>query len=119
MKKYVFYVSMCLAFMKFTVEEFLAKLPLPADEKWRNGVPFTTAFKKGNVSVEFFAPRGTDYQTFHEEDEFYFIVRGSGELIIENERYNCEIGDAFFVPAKAAHHFENFTDGFATWAIFF
>ena len=105
--------------MKFTVEEFLSKLPLPADGKWKNGVPFTTAFKQGNVSLEFFAPRGTDYQTFHEEDEFYFIARGSGELIVKEERFSCTVGDSFFVPAKVPHHFENFSDDFAAWVVFF
>ena len=104
--------------MKFTIDEFSAKLPLPADEKWKDGVYFTTAFRQGNVSLEFFAPRGTDYQTFHEEDEFYFIVKGTGVLVIENERFECAVGDAFFVPAKTAHHFENFTEDFATWAMF-
>ncbi len=104
--------------MKFTAEEFLSKLPLPADEKWKDGVYFTTALKQGNVSLEFFAPSGIDYQTFHEE-EFYFIVRGRGELIIEEERFSCASGDAFFVPVKAVHHFENFTDDFATWVVFF
>jgi mannose-6-phosphate isomerase-like protein (cupin superfamily) len=105
--------------MKFTAEEFLARLPLPADEKWKNGVPFITAFKRGNVSLEFFAPRGTDFQTFHEEDEFYFIVKGSGELVIEEKRFACKTGEAFFVPANVPHHFENFTDDFATWVVFF
>ena len=105
--------------MKFTIEEFLNRLPLPADEKWKDGVLDVEPFQKGNVRLVFFAPRGTDYQTFHEEDEFYFVVGGKGELIIEDERFSCETGDAFFVPAKAAHHFENFTDDFATWAIFF
>lgn len=105
--------------MKWTIEEFLAKLPLPADEKWIGGVSFTTAFKKKAVSLEFFAPRGTDYQTFHDEDEFYFVVRGSGELLIESERFACEVGDALFVTAKAIHHFENFTEDFAVWVVFF
>ncbi len=105
--------------MKFTVEEFLAKLPLPANEKWREGVFDVEAIRKENVLLVFFAPRGTDYQTFHEEDEFYFVACGSGELIIENERFDCKVGDAFFVPAKKEHHFENFSDDFATWAIFF
>jgi mannose-6-phosphate isomerase-like protein (cupin superfamily) len=105
--------------MKFTIDEFLSKLPLPADEKWKEGVFDVEPFKKGNVSLVFFAPRGTDYQTFHDEDEFYFIARGLGELVIENTRFDCETGDAFFVPAKATHHFENFTEDFVTWAIFF
>ncbi len=105
--------------MKFTIDEFLAKLPLPANAKWKDGVFDVEAFKKGNVSLVFFAPRLTDYQTFHEEDEFYFIVRGRGEIVIEGEKFACELGDVFFVPAKVAHHFENFTEDFATWAIFF
>lgn len=105
--------------MKFTIEEFLEKLPLPANEKWRDGVFDIEPFKKKNITLVFFAPRGRDYQTFHDEDEFYFIARGSGELIIENERFPCETGEALFVPAKKEHHFENFTEDFATWAIFF
>ena len=105
--------------MKFTVDEFLPKLPLPADKKWKEGVWDIEPFRKENVSLVFFAPRGIDYQTSHDEDEFYFIVRGNGELIINDERFACEIGDIFFVAARVPHHFENFTDNFATWAVFF
>jgi mannose-6-phosphate isomerase-like protein (cupin superfamily) len=105
--------------MKFTIEEFLQKLPLPGNDKWKGGVWDVEPFKKGNVTLVFFAPRETDYQTFHEEDEFYFIARGSGALVIENERFDCAVGDAFFVPAKTYHHFENMSDDFATWAVFF
>ena len=105
--------------MKFTVEEFLEKLPLPANETWKDGVYFTTAFQREGVSLEFFAPHGTDYQTLHDEDEFYFVVRGKSELIVENERFPCDMGDCFFVAAQKKHHFENISDDFATWAIFF
>lgn len=105
--------------MKFTIDEMLEKLPLPANEKWKEGVWDVESFRKGSVSLIMFAPRGTDYQTFHEEDEFYFIMRGKGELVIEEERFPCEAGDALFVPAKKHHHFENFTEDFATWAVFF
>ena len=100
--------------MKFTIDEFLSRLPLPADEKWKNGVFDIEPFKKGNVKLVFFAPRGDDFQTFHEEDEFYFVVRGTGELIIEQETFSCQAGDVFFVPAQAHHHFENFSADFAT-----
>ncbi len=105
--------------MKFTPEMFLAKLPLPADEKWKDGVWDIEPLKIGNVTLVFFAPRGSDYQTFHEEDEFYFVARGSGELLIENAKFSCEAGDAFFVAANKKHHFENFTENFAVWAVFF
>lgn len=105
--------------MKFTVEEFLAKLPLPPNDKWKDGVWFIEPFKKGKIKLELFAPRGKDYQTPHDEDEFYFIVRGSGTLIIDGEANTCAAGDAFFVPARVPHHFENFSDDFATWVVFF
>ena len=105
--------------MKYTIEEMMAKLPMPANEKWKEGVWDLEPFKKGEVTLVFFAPRRTDYQTSHEEDEFYFIARGSGEIRIDGERFKCETGDAFFVAAHVAHRFENFSDDFATWAIFF
>lgn len=105
--------------MKFTIDEYLAQLPLEADDKWKDGVWDIEPFEKKGVRLVFFAPRGTDHQTFHDEDEFYFIARGSAEIVVDGDRSKCEEGDAFFVPSKAHHHFENFSNDFATWAVFF
>jgi mannose-6-phosphate isomerase-like protein (cupin superfamily) len=105
--------------MKFTIEEVLAKLPSPATDKWKDGVWDIEPFQKNGVKLVFFAPRGTDYQTFHEEDEFYFIARGNGKLVIDGESFDFTAGDTFFVAARVPHRFEEFTNDFATWAIFF
>jgi len=105
--------------MKFTVDEFISQLPLPANDKWKDGVWDIEPFEIGNVRLVFFAPRGVDYQTFHDEDEFYFIAAGTAELIIREERRACTAGDAFFVAAKMPHHFERMSGDFASWAIFF
>ena len=105
--------------MKFTIAEFLEKLPLEANGKWKEGVWDIEPFRKGHVSLVFFAPKGQDYQTFHDEDEFYFIVRGNGSLIIDGVSKAFQAGDVFFVPARVPHRFENFSDDFATWAVFF
>jgi len=105
--------------MKFTIDEVRAKLPLAANEKWKNGVWDVEPFAKDGVKLVFFAPKGKDYQTFHDEDEFYFIARGNGRLIVDGAVNSFIAGDVFFVPAKVPHHFENFSDDFATWAIFF
>lgn len=105
--------------MKFTVDELLTQLPLPANDKWKQGVWDVEPFKKGRVTLVFFAPRNVDYQTSHDEDEFYFIVRGSGEIVIGDDRFDCAAGDAFFVAAGVEHRFENFTEDLATWAVFF
>jgi mannose-6-phosphate isomerase-like protein (cupin superfamily) len=110
---------MLLKQMKFTIDELLAKLPLPVTEKWKDGVWDVEPFEKKGVKLVFFAPQGTDYQTFHEEDEFYFIARGKGKLLIAGEAFEFVSGDVFFVPARVPHHFEDFTADFATWAVFF
>ena len=105
--------------MKFASVEFLEKLPLPADEKWKDGVWFIEAFSKDDFKLEFFALRGVDYQTPHSQDEFYIIIGGTANLIKEDETINCQTGDALFVAAGAKHHFENISDDFAAWVIFF
>jgi mannose-6-phosphate isomerase-like protein (cupin superfamily) len=105
--------------MKFTIDEMQARLPLPATEKWKDGVFDLEPFEKAGVKLVFFAPRERDYQTSHDEDEFYFIVRGSGEIVISGERHAFEAGDVFFVAGGVEHRFEGFSEDFATWAIFF
>lgn len=105
--------------MKFSAEEILRELPLPANEKWKDGVWFKEIFKQGAFELEFFAPRRGDYQTPHEKDEFYLIISGNADLIKQYETVNCKTGDAVFVAAGEAHHFENISDDFATWVIFF
>lgn len=105
--------------MKFTLDELSRKLSLMADDKWKDGVWDVEPFSKNGLTLVFFAPRGIDYQTHHDKDEFYFIARGSGELVLSGERITCSAGDALFVEAFREHHFENFTDDFAAWAVFF
>ena len=53
--------------MKFTIEELLSRLPLPANAKWKDGVWDLEPFEKKGVRLVFFAPRGTDHQTAHDE----------------------------------------------------
>ena len=105
--------------MKFTIDKSLKKLPLPATEKWKDGIWDLEPFEKDGVRLVFFAPRGRDFQTEHDDDEFYFIARGSGKLVMDGEALDCTAGEAFFVAAGVPHHFKDFTDDFATWAVFF
>jgi mannose-6-phosphate isomerase-like protein (cupin superfamily) len=105
--------------MKFTIDDLFAELPLPANDKWKEGVWDLEPFEKNGVKLVFFAPRGVDHQTSHAEDEFYFIARGSGKIVIAGETFECATGDAFFVERNVEHHFEDFSGDFATWAIFF
>jgi mannose-6-phosphate isomerase-like protein (cupin superfamily) len=101
-----------------TAEELLARLPGKVTPQWPEGERFTTAFAHGTMSVEFYAPRGHDPQTPHEQDELYFPVSGSATLRIGSARYPARPGTVHFVPAGVDHRFEEFSPDFATWVVF-
>lgn len=82
------------------------------------GPRYVTVFQHGLLELEYYAPSGTDPQKPHTRDEMYFIVAGRGWFVNGGERQRCGPGDVFYVPAGVAHRFEDFTDDFATWAIF-
>lgn len=72
-----------------------------------------------SMQVKFYAPRGTDEQTPHTRDELYVVARGSGTFVSGDRRHPFGAGDVLFVPAGVEHRFEDFTDDFATWVIFY
>lgn len=104
--------------MKFSPQDLMKKLPLPATRKWPEGVWDVDAFQHGSMSLILYCPHGKDYQTPHDQDELYFIVKGTGVLVIENQDYSFNEGDALFVPANIRHHFERFSDDLTVWAVF-
>ena len=81
--------------------------------------PFTVLMKHGTMSVEYFAPLKTDTQSPHQQDELYVIARGHGQFNRNGEMIEYKAGDVLFVPAGMEHRFENFSDDFATWVIFY
>src|SRR5260370_41032781 len=81
--------------------------------------PFIVLFKRGDFSVELFAPRGTDTQQPHDQDEAYIVASGSGTFRRGKERVPFQPGDFLFVAASVPHRFEKFTDDFQTWVLFF
>ena len=110
--------------MKATLQETFARIPRhrPGGSAAPMGEPrpaFVEAFARGTMSVELYAPRGTDPQKPHPRDELYFIVSGRGEFVHGERRDTFGPGDAFFVPAFMEHRFENFSDDFATWVVFY
>lgn len=73
----------------------------------------------GSMRVEIYAPQVQDRQLPHPQDELYVIHAGHGELLIGDKRHLCSVGDAFFVAAGTVHRFENFSDDFVTWVVFY
>ncbi|MGH8061706.1 MAG: cupin domain-containing protein [Pseudoxanthomonas sp.] len=82
-------------------------------------LPFAELFAHGSLSVEIYRPVGVDEQTPHTRDEIYVVVSGNGEFVNGGVRRPFEVGELLFVAAGIEHRFENFSDDFATWAIFY
>ncbi len=80
---------------------------------------FVELLRHGSLVVELYAPRGTDGQQPHSRDELYVIASGHGEFVLEGERRPFAPGDLIFVPARARHRFERFSDDFAAWVAFY
>ena len=98
---------------RFTVEEALARLPSP------EGKRFATVFKHGSLLVEIYAPRGTDPQQPHTRDEAYIVIQGQGDFVCDETRQPFGPGDFLFAPAGVPHRFEDFSEDFAVWVLFY
>jgi mannose-6-phosphate isomerase-like protein (cupin superfamily) len=81
--------------------------------------PFIRLLHHGELEVEYYKPDKVDKQLPHDKDELYVIASGSGQFIREENRYVVKEKDVLFVKAGQKHRFENFTDDFATWVIFY
>jgi quercetin dioxygenase-like cupin family protein len=73
----------------------------------------------GTLELRYYAPRGADNQTPHTQDEIYIVASGQGSFVRAGERVSFQPGDALFVAAGVEHRFEDFSDDFATWVIFY
>lgn len=100
------------------MEELLARLPGPVTADWPMGERFVQALAHGSMSVELYAPVGSDPQSPHVQDELYFVHSGHGVFRLGSERHAFAPGTCFFVPAGMEHRFESFSEGFSTWVVF-
>jgi mannose-6-phosphate isomerase-like protein (cupin superfamily) len=83
------------------------------------GRAFVELFQHGSLSVELYRPKGQDLQKPHTRDEVYVVISGSGYFMNGGERRPFGPGELLFVPASAVHRFEEFSEDFATWVIFY
>jgi mannose-6-phosphate isomerase-like protein (cupin superfamily) len=98
---------------RFTVTDALTKIPGP------DARHFATLFTHGTLTLEIYAPRGTDPQQPHTRDELYAVISGSGTFVNGPDRHPFGPGDVLFVPAGVVHRFVDVTDDFATWVMFY
>jgi mannose-6-phosphate isomerase-like protein (cupin superfamily) len=93
--------------------DFLGRIPTP------HGRRFTRVFEHGSLTVELYAPRGTDPQQPHTRDEVYVVISGHGTFVSGDSRQPFEPTDFLFVPAGVPHRFEEFSDDVLVWVIFY
>ncbi len=83
------------------------------------GEPYAVGRWHGSMELGFYAPAGSDPQQPHTQDELYFVASGSGRFVCGDEAVEFGPGDALFVAAGVTHRFEEFTDDFAAWVVFY
>ena len=91
----------------------LKAIPAPDGQRFRE------LFRHGSLHVEIYRPEGTDPQTPHTRDEAYVVIAGTGTFVIDTSRLPFGPGDFLFAPARAAHRFEDFSEDFAVWVLFY
>ena len=117
----------------------LPRLRIASNEASRIAVPpgqlSALLMSHGSMELRWYAPQGMDPQTPHDRDELYFIVSGTAVFVRAEdsarigddlslslrgeERVAVAPGDALFVSAGTAHHFEAPSGDFGAWIVFY
>lgn len=96
-----------------TPGEALERLPGPQGER------SVSLFEHGSLVVKLYAPRGSDPQTPHSQDEVYVVAQGSGAFVCNGTRQSFGPNDVLFAAAGVEHRFEDFSNDFAVWVFFY
>ena len=92
---------------------------LDAVSKIKDALHSAAVFEHGSLQVKMYRPAGQDPQKPHARDELYIIACGSGWFVNAADRHPFQTGDVLFVPAGVLHRFEEFTDDFCVWVMFY
>jgi mannose-6-phosphate isomerase-like protein (cupin superfamily) len=87
-----------------------------ADDATARSVPL---FQHGTLLIKYYAPRGIDLQTPHTRDEIYVVAQGRGIFFDGVSRWPFVPGDLLFAAAGVPHRFEDFSDDFGVWVMFY
>jgi mannose-6-phosphate isomerase-like protein (cupin superfamily) len=98
---------------QFSVDQALQQVAASGDKAY--GI----LLEHGTLELGYYKPDGVDSQDPHDRDEVYVVQSGSGYFVVEDDRRTFGPGDALFVPAFVMHRFEDFTEDFAAWVIFY
>ena len=105
------------------MQDWVVSLTSASQAPIPEGARSALLMRHGSMTLRYYAPRGTDPQTPHEQDEIYIVATGHGTVVsgageAQLERRSFGPGDAIFVPAGHVHRFVDFSDDFAAWVVF-
>jgi mannose-6-phosphate isomerase-like protein (cupin superfamily) len=100
------------------------KTPSPISLATARGLPWkpgrsAEAFVDGDLEVRFTPRPSIGPQTPHLRDELYFVASGTGHFRVEDKVTEVGPGDLLFAAAHVAHGFDDMSDDFAIWIIFY
>jgi mannose-6-phosphate isomerase-like protein (cupin superfamily) len=99
--------------MRFTPENALGSLAK------QSGKRFLELFRHGSLVMEVYKPDKVDQQTPHSRDEVYIVISGHGHFVANGVRQAFQPGEFLFAAAGIEHRFEDFSDDFSTWVMFY
>ena len=84
-----------------------------------NNRAFNRIVNNEHISILLYHPEKKDLQQPHNKDEYYFVVKGTGEFFYKGKLTPFKTGDVLFAAAGEEHRFENFSDDLFVWVIFY
>ena len=97
----------------------LAQVVTALAEAPAGGRPYAELIARGTLRAGLYAPRGTDTQQPHDQDEVYVVMSGRGTFRNGPVSHPFQPGDLLFVPAGVRHAFEDFSDDLYVWVVFY
>jgi mannose-6-phosphate isomerase-like protein (cupin superfamily) len=92
-----------------------AALATPLPEGRRS----SEVFVDGDLEIRLYAPKGHDPQTPHDRDELYIVASGHGLFRVGDRVDAIAPGALLYAAAHETHRFEDFSDDFAVWVVFY
>ena len=83
------------------------------------GAEYVPLFEHGSLQIGYYRPSSIDDQRPHAKNEVYVVASGSGYFVEGDKRRPFEVGEVLFVAAGGKHRFEDFSDDFAAWVVFY
>jgi mannose-6-phosphate isomerase-like protein (cupin superfamily) len=76
-------------------------------------------FIDGDLEIRFAARPTNGPQVPHQRDEVYVVAAGTGRYRVEDTVSPVGPGDLLFCAAHVAHGFEDISDDFCVWVLFY